>query len=343
MKKVFIILAAVCLLWSCNNSINEHDGSQKRGSSGKTLELLVVADQDVYRGDTKELVDSLFGRPQDCLPQPESMFTVINIPMSSYRNTEMFRTHRNIVLLDVNPENSGKVYMHIDDYAAPQVVFDFAMKDRESLHENLRKYEQVMLRELYKAEHRRMFKIFNGMLAYEVNHKIQDKFGFSLMFPNEYSIAKTDDDFAWVRKEAKDFGIGVIVDVLPYESRDAFDEQHILDRLDTIMKRQVPASAPDSYMGIERRRDEQGNYLMEIKSRQVELSGSPYSVETRGCWRTFGDYMGGPFVTYTVLDPTEKKVVMLTGYVYCPRNKPSTKRDLLMQVESICRTLKFSE
>ena len=133
MKKLFIILAAVCLLWSCNNSINEHDGSQKRGSSGKTLELLVVADQDVYRGDTKELVDSLFGRPQDCLPQPESMFTVINIPMSSYRNTEMFRTHRNIVLLDVNPENSGKVYMHIDDYAAPQVVFDFARKDKESL------------------------------------------------------------------------------------------------------------------------------------------------------------------------------------------------------------------
>ena len=51
--------------------------------------------------------------------------------------------------------------------------------------------------------------------------------------------------------------------------------------------------------------------------------------------------MGGPFVTYTMLDPTEKKVVMLTGYVFCPRNKPTTKRDLLMQVESICRTVKF--
>ena len=334
-------MVATIVLAACNNSINEYDGSQKPGSSGKTLELLVVADQDVYRGDTKELIDSLFGRPQECLPQPESMFTVINIPISSYRNTEMFRTHRNIVLLDVNPENSDKVYMHIDDYAAPQVVFDFAMKDRESLHENLRKYEQVMLRELYKAEHRRMFKIFKGMQAYEVNHKIKDKFCFSMMFPNEYTIAKTDDDFAWVRKEAKDFGIGVLIDVLPYESRDAFDEQHILDRLDTIMKRQVPGSAPDSYMGIERRRDEQGSYLMEIKSRQVELDSISYCIETRGCWRTFGDFMGGPFVTYTLLAPSENKVVMLTGYVFCPRNKPSTKRDLLMQVESICRTIKF--
>ena len=341
MKKIFIILAAVCLLWSCNNSINEHDGAQKRGSSGKTLELLVVADPDVYRGETKALVDSLFGRPQECLPTPESMFSIVNIPKSSYENTEMFRTHRNILLLDVDGENPDKVYMHVDDYAAPQVVFDFAMKDREALLENLRKYEQVVLRELYAAEHRRMFKIFKGMQAYDINRQIKDKFGFSLMFPNEYHVAKVADDFAWVRKETKDFGIGVLVDVFPYESRDAFDEQHILDRLDTMMRHQVPGSAPDSYMGIERRRDEQGNYLMEIKSRQVELDSIGYCIETRGCWRTFGDFMGGPFVTYTFLTPSENKVVMLTGYVFCPRNKPSTKRDLLMQVESICRTVKF--
>lgn len=339
MKRLVLLFVAAMMLAACANPSS--DEPQKRGSSGKTLELLVVADPDVYCGDTKELVDSLFGRPQECLPSPESMFSVVNIPVSSYKNTEMFRTHRNVLLLDVNEENPDKVYMHIDDYAAPQVVFDFAMKNREALQENLRKYEQVMLRELYKAEHRRMFKIFKGMQDYEINQQIKDKFGFSLMFPNEYHIAKMAEDFAWVRKEAKDFGIGVLIDVFPYESRDAFDEQHILDRLDTVMRRQVPASAPDSYMGIERRRDEQGNYLLEIKSRVVDFDSSSYCVETRGCWRTFGDFMGGPFVTYTLLDPTEKKVVMLTGYVFCPRNKPSTKRDLLMQVESICRTVKF--
>ena len=339
MKRLVLLFVAAMMLAACANPSS--DEPQKRGSSGKTLELLVVADPDVYCGDTKELVDSLFGRPQECLPSPESMFSVVNIPVSSYKNTEMFRTHRNVLLLDVNEENPDKVYMHIDDYAAPQVVFDFAMKNRDALQENLRKYEQVMLRELYKAEHRRMFKIFKGMQDYEINQQIKDKFGFSLMFPNEYHIAKMAEDFAWVRKEAKDFGIGVLIDVFPYESRDAFDEQHILDRLDTVMRRQVPASAPDSYMGIERRRDEQGNYLLEIKSRVVDFDSSSYCVETRGCWRTFGDYMGGPFVTYTLLDPTEKKVVMLTGYVFCPRNKPSTKRDLLMQVESICRTVKF--
>jgi hypothetical protein len=339
MKKIALLFMAVGLLAACFNPSS--DEPKKRGSSGKTLELLVVADPDVYCGDTKELIDSLFGRPQECLPTPESMFSVVNVPMSSYKNTEMFRAHRNAILLDVNAENPDKVYMHTDEYAAPQVVFDFAMKDRESLLKHLRKYEQVMLRELYAAEHRRMFKIFKGMQAYEINKKIRDKFGFSLMFPDEYHIAKMEDDFAWVRKEAKDYGIGVLIDVFPYESKDVFDEQHILDHLDTMMRHQVPGSAPNSYMGIERRRDEEGNYLMDIVSRTVNLDSISYCVETRGCWRTFGDFMGGPFVTYTLLTPSENKVVMLTGYVFCPRNKPSTKRDLLMQVESICRTVRF--
>ena len=162
------------------------------------------------------------------------------------------------------------------------------------------------------------------------------------MFSNEFSLAKQDIDFAWVRKEAKDFGIGVLIDVFPYTDQNVFDEQNILDRLDTIMKRHVPASAENSYMGIERRRDEAGNYLAPIYSkRQVEFD-SDYCIETRGSWRSFGDFMAGPFVNYTFLSPNKKKVIMLTGYVYCPRNKPWTKRDLLMQVESICWSLQWT-
>ena len=106
------------------------------------------------------------------------------------------------------------------------------------------------------------------------------------------------------------------------------------------MKRHVPGSADSSYAGIERRRDAHGDYLAPILLRKVDFD-SLYCIETRGCWRTFGDFMGGPFVSYTILSPNQKKVIMLTGYVYCPRNKPWTKRDLLMQVESICWSLKF--
>lgn len=345
MKKSFIgvlslLLVTALLVSSCGNG-KDPNTVQKKGSSGKTLELLVVANEDVYTGDTKALIDSIFSSPQLGLPQMEKKFDIVNIPMSSYKNTEMFKVHRNVILLDVNPSNPDKVYMHIDEYAAPQVIVDFACKDVNSLQNHIRKYQEFMFRELYKAEHRRVIKAFKGMNGYDVNESIKKKFGFGLTFSNEFSLAKEDVDFAWVRKEAKDFGIGVIVDVFPYESKADFDENHILDRLDTTMKHYIPASADNSYMGIERRRDQGGNYLAPIYSKVVYFDSSEYAVETRGCWRAFGDFMGGPFVTYTILSPDKKQVVMLTGYVYCPRNKPWTKRDLLMQVESICWSLKW--
>lgn len=339
MKRVLFLAFMFVTLVSCGGG--KSDEPQKKGSSGKTLELLVVANDNVYIGDTKALVDSLFKRPQVGLPQPESLFDIVNIPISSYKNTDMFRVHRNILILDVNPDNPNKVYMHIDEYAAPQVVFDFAAKDPTSLQELIMKYEPRILEEVYKAEHRRIIKAFKGMEQYDLDRQLKEKFGFGLTFSDEFALAKEDIDFAWVRKETKDFGIGVLIDVFPYTSKSDFDEQHILDRMDTVMKRQVPSSAPNSYMGLERRRDEAGNYLAPIIQRQVEFEGSSYAIETRGCWRSFGDYMGGPFVSYAVLCPGEKKIVMLTGYVYCPRNKPWTKRDLLMQVESICWSLKF--
>ena len=88
-------------------------------------------------------------------------------------------------------------------------------------------------------------------------------------------------------------------------------------------------------MNVERR--------MPFYTRKVDFEGSPYCVETRGCWRTEGDFMGGPFVNFVVLSPDNKQVVFLTGYIYYPsgRIKSLSKRDLLMQAEGICHSLRF--
>ena len=334
-KLILASIAALTALTGCKTSSK----TLLPNISGKAGEVIVVIDRENWEGELGNEVRLLLADDCPWLAQKEPLYTLVNVNPNAF--VDMFKVHRNVILLDVNPSNPDKVYMHIDEYAAPQVIVDFACKDVNSLQNNIRKYQEFMFRELYKAEHRRVIKAFKGMNGYDVNESIKKKFGFGLTFSNEFSLAKEDVDFAWVRKEAKDFGIGVIVDVFPYESKADFDENHILDRLDTTMKHYIPASADNSYMGIERRRDQGGNYLAPIYSKVVDFDSSEYAVETRGCWRAFGDFMGGPFVTYTILSPDKKQVVMLTGYVYCPRNKPWTKRDLLMQVESICWSLKW--
>lgn len=303
---------------------------QKKGSSGKTLEMLVVANRDVYCGDTKALIDSLFGGPQYGLNQTEPIFSLVNIPVSSFENTEMFHVHRNVLKCDISPDNPNKVYKQIDVWSAPQVVFEFAVKDRATLDSFLVKYAPLVLDEMYAAEYRRIEKVYKSTEGVEINQYVKKHFNFDLMFSQEFMIAKSDPDFLWVRKETKDFGIGVLVKVLPYSNKNQFSEEEILRTLDTTMKQNVPGSVEGSYMGTERRLD--------CQTRTLKMDGQ-YAVETRGLWRLFGpDFMGGPYVNYTILDPNGDQIVMLTAYVYCPRKE---KRDLLMQVDGICHSIKF--
>lgn len=328
MKKIVFVMFATVLLASCHSRQNE--AIMKRSSSGKTLEVLVAADRGYYTGATKALIDTIFRCPQEGLPQPEVRFDVVNVPVSSLRNTQMFQMHRNIIICDVKEGNPDKLYIHHDQWASPQVVVDIAASSEASLRDLLKKHEERILEEIYKAEHQRMIKAFHNVRNIDLMNRVSEKFGFELTFSDEFRWAKEDADFAWIRKETKDFGLDVLVHVMPYQSEQQFATDKIYNRLDTIMRREVAGPAEGSYMGTERR--------IPIESRMVEFEGSEYCIESRGLWRLFGDFMGGPFVSYTLLSPDGKQVVDLVGFVYCPR---FDKRDYLMQVESICHSIKW--
>jgi hypothetical protein len=48
--------------------------------------------------------------------------------------------------------------------------------------------------------------------------------------------------------------------------------------------------------------------------------------------------MGGPFVSYTLVDKKNNMVIALDGYVYAPNKN---KADLLRQVQSILLSFEF--
>ena len=330
MKQLVVVLTAVLMLAACNSP--ETKALTKRSSSGKTCEVLVAADKGQYTGATKALIDSIFRSPQEGLPQPEARFDVVNVPVSSLHNTHMFKMHRNIIICDVKKGNPDKLYIHHDQWAEPQTVVDIAASSEASLQDILRRYASRILQEIYSDEYRRMDNAFFKDRNVELMQRVENKYGFTLSLPKEFSWAKEDGDFVWLRKETKDFGLGVLVNVIPYRDESMFDTVKIYNRLDTLMRREVPGPAEGSYMGTERR--------VALESRMVDFEGSKYCIETRGLWRLFGDFMGGPFVSYCLLSPDGTQVVELTGFVYCPR---FDKHDYLMQVDGICRSIKWKE
>lgn len=329
MKRILLVaIAAALVLVSCHS--RENEALMKKSSSGKTCEILLAADDNVYYGEMKALIDSVFCSPQDGLPQGEPRFDMVHVTIAKLNTTHMFRMHRNIVTCQIDQNNDDKVYIALDQYASPQVVINIAAKSDTSFMRLLRQYEQRILSAIYDAEHRRMANAFYNQRNVELMNRFKDKFGFGMTFSDEFRWATEDADFAWIRKETKDFGLSVLVSTMPYRSQDQFETAKIDNRLDTMMRRHVPGPAEGSYMGTERR--------VELQHRRVEYPGSSYCIETRGLWRTFGDFMGGPFVAYTILSPDNKQIVEVVGFVYCPR---FDKRDYLMQVEGICNSIKW--
>ena len=182
-----------------------------------------------------------------------------------------------------------------------------------------------------KCEHARIQKIFHGVENYDLIQKIRDNFGFELTVANDYYLCNMKSDFAWLRKETKDFSIGIIIRTMPYKKTSIFEQATILSTLDSTMKL-IPGPLDSTYMSTERRVD--------AKTKRVEFN-SNYCVETRGLWRLQGKYcLGGPYVNYTLLAPDGENIIMLTGYVQAPGKD---KRDHLMVAESICYTLKFND
>lgn len=332
MKKLTLILTVVALLAACGG--RQTEAIMKKSSSGKTLEVLMAADQGHFTGDTRELIDSIFRQPQGCLPQPEPVFDLVNIPVSSLHNTQMFKMHRNIVVLEVKEGNSDKVYIDRDRWATPQVVVHVAASSEASLRDLLRRYEATIFRAIYDAEHQRMIRAFHNMRNVKLMERLKEKFGFGLTVSEDFMWAEEDDGFAWLRRETKDISLGILVNVTPYRSQDQLAPEKIYNRLDTLMRRHVPGPSEGSYMGTERR--------IPMESMKYDYEGSGYCIQTHGLWRLFGneDRMGGPFVNYSMLSPDGKDIIDLVGFVYAPRFE---KRDYLMQVEGICNSLKWKE
>jgi hypothetical protein len=72
---------------------------------------------------------------------------------------------------------------------------------------------------------------------------------------------------------------------------------------------------------------------LEIK----KFKGLQYG-ELRGLWELVNDYMGGPFVSRSYIDPNRQRIVTVEGYIYAPR---FDKRDYVRRVMGIINTFSF--
>ncbi|MCF8369016.1 MAG: DUF4837 family protein [Bacteroidales bacterium] len=331
MKKIVFVIPLITLFFL--SSCTDKKAGPAR-SSGKTAEMIVATNGDeTWEGPVGEAIRNFFNQDYEVLSQQEPLFTMAHLPESKLVDNKMLRAHHNIFIVNIDPKfTANNIDARKDVWAGPQRVIKITSPDVESFLAYFDEKKEIILGILMDSEYERLIKTFRSFRDREIFDQVIKNFGFSLEIPSGFYVAKKQADFMWIRKETQHNSQGVIIYTYDFVDTLAFDQARILSFRDVMTEEFIPGPSEGSYMTIARE-------YSPLYSKPIEFKGM-YAIETRGLWRLEGDFMGGPFVNYTFVDERINKVVTIDGYVYAP-NKP--KRDLMIQMESIARSLKFVE
>ena len=317
--KTTAILAMALALAGCKH---KERGALLPNVSGKAGEIVVVIDKDNWEGNIgTELREILAG---DCpyLAQREPLFTLANVPPGSFNN--MFKMHRNILILNINPQNQkeGMLYKR-DQWARPQSLAQINAFTEEGALAVLAEAKDQLPEFFEQAERDRI--IANSILYEELTLRdpVEKLTGGILHFPSGYKLRKATDDFVWIADEKQYTNQTVLVYRYPVPDEAPFDVETIITKRNEIMQANVPGMFDGTFMTT--------STAVQPETRSLKYHGLDF-METRGFWEVQGDFMGGPFVSHSFYSPDGKDIIVLEAFVYAPKYD---KRQYLRQVESI--------
>lgn len=313
------------------NSCMRNDEQTKQKSVGNTSEILVVVqNEEQWEYKIGEVIRQYLEQPQYGLNQAETTFKLSHVTAGSF--SDLFQKHRNLILVNIDEKASkASIESIVDFWSEPQQIFKITAPSSDAFVELFEQNSGTIIRKFDQSERNRIVSYFKTAKGNKVVDKIREDVGLTFVIPADYSIARSEPDFMWIRKEAAEYSQGFFIIAEEYMDTAQFSTASILSRTNRYLKQFVPGSVDSSYMIIDQ-------VSLEPRTTMAKDFLVEYAVEIRGIWKVENDFMGGPFVSYTFVNPNNNKIITLHGYVYKPNQK---KRDLLKQVEAIMYSVSF--
>lgn len=296
------------------------------GVSGKPGEILVVMDTSKFNHEEGLAMKKKLQEAHKALPQAEPMFDLINIPGHAFKN--VFRRYRNILIVNIDSKYSKPRFaVRKNVYAKPQTIIHAQAPNDSSLRELFNQKGEVAVEKFLDAERSRYINTYKDISNAEAMDHLTKKFGIDLVIPKGYAVKLDTTNFSWISQETPDYTQGIFVYKRPYKENHSFTVANLVNTRNTFTEKYVPGPSLDSYMIVE-------ELLTPYLNRQV-INGNEVAI-MRGLWKVKNDFMGGPFVSMSILTKDKKQVITADGFVYAPR---FDKRDYVRQIESILYTL----
>lgn len=334
MKNIRLIAAMLVLLTSFSSCVDEKGSEIKKARSvGGSSEILMVTQNDEqWNGQMGQSVRDFFEQEQYGLPQPEKNFKVAHINLDALN--DMFKKHRNLIIAKIDKDIKNplvETQRNLD--SEPQFVIRITASSPESWVRAFETQKDGLKLIFDDNERKRFQEYFRPMTDSKLVAQLKNKFGISMNVSEGYVIAANGDNCVWLLKRGEDKDMSFVIYELPYKDTADLNLNNIIKVRDSIVQKYIPGPIDGSYMTTDKE-------FVKPVSKALPDFPAGYAVETRGMWNVVGDFMAGPFVSYSIVDPTSSKIVTAEGWIFYPNKE---KRDLLRQQESILYSLKFAE
>jgi hypothetical protein len=325
-----IFLLIVIGLFLPLQSCDEHNASSSMlyTSSGRTSEALVVIGNSYWKGMVGDTIRSVLEEVKPWLAREEPNFDLTQIPPSAFMG--IYHKFRNVLLVRIEEgilENQLKARENV--YAKPQIIVEIKCKSKADFIELFSNHQQQIMALFHRNELVRILDAYKGLEVDSITQMLNKQFGFTMVFPKGFFLAKKAADFMWLRKETPDIEEGFLIYTQPYTDTADFELDTIVARRNIITKRYIPGPINYSWMKVS---DVFPPYYQETSF------NDSYAALVRSWWDIENYPLGGPFISYTFVDEKAGRLITIDGYIMAPKKE---KRDLLLHLEAIMSSFKM--
>ena len=326
--KLAVVLAVAASCFGCKAFRTL--GEQRINAQGAPYELIVVCDQPEWQGALGDTLRSILTEPVAGLNQREPLFDVLRVLPSGFEN--LVTRHRNVlqVLVDAEVEEPAAAVQY-DLYAQPQIVVTLQGPTQQSLVDYLGAHREELLYVLEKAERDRTIDFGRKFPDKFLAGLVKEQFGVDFSVPQGYKLRAKGDDFLWISYEFPQASQGFFIYSYPYEGKQSLTEEALVAARNKYAA-QIPGPSEGSYMIT--------SDAFAPDYRLFRMEGRLWC-ELRGFWDVHGDFMGGPFVSYSTVNTATNRVFTLDCYVYAPDLNKPRKRNYMRGLEHLLYSVRF--
>lgn len=353
--KILMLLSGVVYLSSCSNEFTENL-TPTPVAYGKINELVLVADKAVWDSPVGDTLRYYLAPAYIILPQPEPILDIrFYTPddLKAVSGRKNFRSYlfigdlsdassatSNMIKKDVGSEAvyrfeqdpASNLIVGSNKWATDQIlIYQFA-NNKSDLIDNVKKNAPAILRRVNKHDLEIVeANIYQGGINTDLASLIRARMGVDMKVPFDYFLALNDttEQTIWLRKETNDLSSNIMIHKFPYTDAEQLSREGIKGKLNKLGL-YVSTSIERTYKHI-------NDVDLPMYTANVKLDDK-FAVETRGIWEIVNDFMGGPFISYAILNPKSNEVILIEGFVHAPGKE---KRNFMQRLEYIFRGVKL--